>query len=96
MKTKTMKVCDAIFIDVACEYNDSTDIKCGGPAVLGYEFYASPDEDIDSLKKFIIECLKINNRKFMGISISTKENFPVKYLWSRENINECITNNPIV
>ena len=50
METKQITVCDAIFIDVSCERNDWTDIKCGGPAILGYEFYVSPDEDIEMVK----------------------------------------------
>ena len=53
METKQITVCDAIFIYVSCERNDWTDIKCGGPAILGYEFYVSPDEDIEMVKNEI-------------------------------------------
>ena len=45
METKTIEVCDAIMVDVTCAHNDYKDIKSGGPATLGYEFYVNPDED---------------------------------------------------
>ena len=55
MKTKTIKVCDAIHVDISCEENDNTDIRCGGPGTLGFDFYVSPDEDKKELKKFLID-----------------------------------------
>ena len=35
METKKITVCDAKHFNVSCKYNDSTDIKCGGPPILG-------------------------------------------------------------
>ena len=93
MKTKTIKVCDAIFIDVSCEYNDSVDIRCGGPAVTGYEFYVSPDENKEELRKFIIATMKRLNRPFIGVSFSIKKNYPVEHLWTRERMEKCIVEN---
>jgi hypothetical protein len=96
MKTKTIEVCDAIHVNVSCERNDSTDIKCGGPAMLGYDFFVSPDENCDELRKFIKKCLKTYGRPFIGITINAHENFPVKNLWTREMIEKCIKEHAVL
>jgi hypothetical protein len=93
MKTKTITVCDALFIDVSCDHNDSTDIKCGGPAILGYEFYVSPDENRQEIYDFIYKCIKKYRRPFIAISFRPENNFPVDNLWTREQIEECIAEN---
>jgi hypothetical protein len=93
MKTKSIIVCDALKIDIGCEYNDSVDIRAGGPAILGYDFYVSPDEDEKNLKKFLENCLRKYRRNCIGISFSIRENFPVKDLWTREKMEECIKTN---
>ena len=93
MKTQTIEVCDAIFIDVSSELNDSADVRCGGPAVTGYEFYVSPDENEDELRKFITATMKKLNRPFMGVSFSIKKNYPVEHLWTMERMEKCIVEN---
>jgi len=95
METKTIEVCDAIFVDATCERNDSADIKCGGPATLGYEFYVSPDENIFDLIDFINDCIRKYRRPFIGISTREKKDFPVGNLWTREQIEKCIKENAI-
>jgi hypothetical protein len=95
METKTIEVCDALHVDVSCERNDSTDIKCGGPAMLGYDFFVSPDEEIADLMNFIHYCIKKYHRPFIGIATSEKKNFPVENLWTREMIEKCIKENAI-
>jgi hypothetical protein len=95
MKTKTIEVCDAVYVDVSCERNDPTDIKCGGPAMLGYEFYVSPDENIFELIDFISEVIKKYHRPFIGICTGEKKDFPVNNLWTREEIENCIKKNEI-
>jgi hypothetical protein len=90
MKTKTIKVCDAIHVDVSCEENDSTDIKCGGPAMLGYDFFVSPDENCNELCTFIKKCLKTYGRPLINIIINAHEDFPIKKLWTRKMIEKCI------
>ena len=96
MKTKTIEVCDAILIDIACIENDSTDIRCGGPATLGYEFYISPNENVDEIKTFLRDCIKKYNRPFRGLTTSVRKDFPVKYLWTKEKMEECIKENEVV
>lgn len=93
MKTKTIKVCDAIHIDISCEQNDLADIKCGGSPILGYDFYISPDEDKKDIENFIKQCIKKYNRPFIGISFNIKKDFPITNLWTKEKIEECIKQN---
>ena len=95
MKTKTIEVCDAIHINVNCKENDWDDIKIGGPATLGYEFYVSPDEDIEALKKTIKGWIKKYKRPFLGINHRVRKDFPIEYLWTHEKMEECIRNNAI-
>jgi len=90
METKTIEVCDAIHISVSCEYNDSADIKCGGPAVLGYDFIISPDENIKDVEEKIKGWIYKYKRGFIGISHYTHKDFPTKKLWTLEKIEECI------
>ena len=96
MKTKTIEVCDALYVDVTCALNDSTDMRCGGPPTLGYEFYVNPDEDHKELEIFIKKCLKTYGRPFMSISLSKRKNFPVKNLWTREKMAKCIKEHAVV
>jgi hypothetical protein len=95
METKTIEVCDAVYVNVSCERNDPVDIRCGGPAILGYDFYVSPDENIFDLIDFITDCIKKNRRPFIGIATGEKKDFPVKNLWTREMIKKCIKENAI-
>ena len=95
MKTKTIEVCDAIRVDVSCERNDPVDIKGGGPAMLGYDFYVSPDENIFDLIDFIYDCIRKYKRPFIGISTGERKDFPVGNLWTREEIEKCIKENKI-
>ena len=90
MKTKTIEVCDSILYDVSCLQNDSTDIKCGGPVVLGYEFGVSPDENKEEIINHIKKYIKKYNRPFMGISTRIIKDFPVESLWSKDGIENCI------
>jgi len=95
MKTKTIEVCDAIHIDVSCELNDPVDVKCGGLPVLGYDFYISPDENIEEWKKFVMDCIKKYRRPFMGISTDIRKDLPVDCLWTKEMIDNCIKTHEI-
>lgn len=96
MKTKLIEVCDAILVDIACARNDFDDIKIGGSPILGYVFYANPDEDLDDLKKFLHNCIKKYHRPLIGISFTVKKDFPVENLWNRETMENCIKQNNII
>jgi hypothetical protein len=95
METKTIEVCTAICYAISCEHNDSVDIRAGGPPVLGYDFYVSPDEDEEEMKRFLEGCIKKYRRPFMGISTYKRKNFPVRNLWTKKMMEECIRNNAI-
>ena len=95
MKTKKIIVCDAIHYDVSCEHNDSVDIKCGGPVILGYNFIVSPDENQVEMIKFLENCIKKYDRPFMGISTNIIKDFPIDKLWKKEKIEDCIKNQDI-
>ena len=93
MKTKTIEVCNAISVDVTCEMNDMADIKCGGPATIGYNFYVSPDENKKDLEEFLRKCIREYHRPLMGITFDKHKDFPVKHLWTREKMEKCIKEN---
>lgn len=95
METKKIEVCEAFAIDVSCERNDPVDIRCGGPAILGYDFFVSTDENIEEIEKFLEECVKNYKRGFMGISHRKVEDFPVKRLWTKERMEACIKNSAL-
>jgi hypothetical protein len=95
MITKTIEVCDAVLYDVSCKENDSCDIRCGGPAILGYEFGVSPDENKEEMINHIKTCIKKYNIPFMYISTRIIKNFPVNSLWTKESIENCIKENGI-
>jgi len=90
MKTKTIKVCKAHHIVVDCMENDSVDIRAGGPAILGYDFYISFDKDVEKYKKFIRKCLKKYDRPFISFSTYVAKDFNVKHLWTKKNIKKTI------
>ncbi len=89
MVTK-IKLCDAVRIDVHCERNNEEDISFGGPIMLGYTFYVSKNEDISDIKNFIRECIKKYNRPFITMQLSIKSNLNVRYLNTKEQIEESI------
>ena len=95
METKLIEVCTAIHYDVSCMYNEPVDIKCGGPAVLGYDFSVAADQNIEEVKSFIKKCIRKHNRPFMGISTHIVKDYPVSKLWTRERIEKCIEENYI-
>ena len=74
-------------IVVDCEENDIVDIRCGGPRILGYDFYVE-DEEVKDLVKFIKEMLKKYNQPLM--KIQTISNVTSFYVWNKENIEKCI------
>lgn len=68
---------------VQCEPNDTVDIKCGGPHILGYDFYCE-DNDVDELRDFITEKLKEYKQPLMGIVVLKAQG---KYgCWTKEMI----------
>ncbi len=74
-------------VEVNCKRNDIVDIKCGGPAVLGFDFYIDPNT-FDEVKEYIEKVLKENDIPLMsirndGTAISGS-------IWNKEMIKTCI------
>jgi len=53
MKKRTTTECLVRHIDISTEKNDIVDIKCGGPAYLGFDFYIDADIPPAKIKKFL-------------------------------------------
>lgn len=74
-------------IIVDCERNDPVDIRCGGPQILGFDFFVK-DENVDEMISFIKEQLKLNHLPLMAI---TTVFAPTEAkLWTKEMIAKCI------
>jgi len=95
MKTKKIKVCNAIHLSVACIENDSVDIRAGGPAILGYDFYISPDMNLEKVERKIRKWIDKYDRPFIGISGKERKDTNVKHLWNLKGIKKCIKDNGI-
>ena len=87
---KKVDAYEVIHISVDCECNDLTDMKCGGPATLGYDFYVDADCDTKDMKLFIKNELKKNRQPLMSISIGEKT--VQTSFWTKEMISDCISN----
>lgn len=90
MNTKTIEVCEAVVYNISCEYNDSVDIRAGGPTMLGYNFGVSPDEDEEDTKEFLRMTVRKYHQPLMSVSTSRQKDFPVKHLWTRDMMEDCI------
>lgn len=80
--------CRHVNVDVVA--NDSVDIRCGGPDVLGFDFYVAPTEKPDAIEKYIRECLDAQDLPCMGVSVSRPYSHDGKKLWTRRMIKMCI------
>lgn len=76
-----------VAIVVDCKENDIVDIKCGGPTMLGYDFFVK-EEDVDATKELIKTELQKNNQPLLNIT--TREAPVNAKLWTPDMIKECI------
>lgn len=74
---------------IDCEHNDWSDIKCGGPQYLGFDFVVDSSENNEDLEIFLRKTLKINGHGCISIKIYEMDKPKV---WTREEIEECIKN----
>ena len=77
-------------LSIDCEKNDAVDIRCGGPAYLGFDFYVKGEEDKEKLRVFLEKTLKKHNRPNLGMNISPPTTMDKRKLWSRKMIDDCI------
>lgn len=85
---KRIEAYEAIHYIVNCEQNDLSDIRCGGPHFLGFDFYVDVEEDEDNMKEWLEKELHKNNKPC--ISIITSDVKLVKKLWTQEMMTQCI------
>jgi len=83
-----MKAYEAKHYSIDCKSNDHTDIKCGGPEYLGFDFYISSKVSEKKVIKKIRKFLKKNDMPYSSISVLGKQ--LVKKLWSPTMVEKCI------
>lgn len=87
MKKELIK-CSKIIVD--CVHNDPVDIKAGGPAYLGFDFFVK-SEDVQEMVNFITLTLQEYKVPLVNIGID-----PIPLcltpdeVWTKERITECI------
>ena len=86
---KTVKAYEAKHYSVNCKPNDSVDIKCGGPPILGFDFYVDSTKSEKIVITHIKKELKKNNLPLMSIRV-VENNRLVKTLWTNKMISEAI------
>jgi len=79
---------EAVHIIVDCEKNDSVDIRCGGPDMLGYDFYVDPD-NVNEMIEFIKK--ELEKQKQPLLNIQKVEHIFREKLWDKKSISECIS-----
>jgi len=84
---KRVAAYEALKISVNCEENDQVDMKCGGPATLGFDFFIDPDKK-KLMIEFIGRCLRDNGRPCISIHDSGKS--VVEKVWTKDMIERCI------
>jgi len=90
-KTFFVEMQKAIHISVDCEHNDRVDIRCGGPPILGFDFYVPADVDLVDYIKHIKACLRKNGRPCLGVSHKETTVKASQKLWSKKRIAASIT-----
>jgi hypothetical protein len=75
-------------VEVVCEQNNASDIRCGGPATLGYDFFVDAGWSNTDITSFIEKELKDNDQEGK-IYISEPEWMQTRP-WSKRMIGNCI------
>jgi hypothetical protein len=85
---KTVKAFKARHYSVDCRRNDPVDIKAGGPAYIGFDFFVDADKNVKKVKEKIEQILK--RHKMPLISIGSARECLVETLWTDKMIEKCI------
>ncbi len=70
---------------VECAKNDPVDVRAGGPAWLGYDFFVN-DNDTEMMIEFIDAALASLEIPNQSIYISEFVDLPASKLWTKERI----------
>ena len=82
-------------IIVDCEKNDPVDYRCGGPYILGFDFFVT-DENKNEILDFVKEMLIKYKRPIMDIRVTEKRadeyvgQETIEYWSKKEKIEKCI------
>ena len=68
-RKRTIDEVEAIPISVDSQNNSREDIRAGGCHTRGYDFFVSPDDDIEEIKTLIKNEMKKNRQPLMGMSV---------------------------
>ena len=72
-------------IGVDCVANDPTDIRCGGPEYLGFDFNIRK-EQTEEMKKFIVEALNNFGIPLIAIYSRGEMDLSEEKVWPKERI----------
>lgn len=89
MKNDNLIKCSQIGVN--CVANDPVDIRCGGPAYLGFDFNVRVEQTQEMLK-FITVTLESFEVPLVNIYVSGTINLSEKDVWTKERIVEEIKN----
>lgn len=91
MKSVTRKLYVVRHVCVNVCRNDAQDMKCGGPPVLGFDFYVDYDEKPVDIREFIKAELAKCDLPCMSISVSReKQERSKSQVWTRAKMASCI------
>jgi hypothetical protein len=94
MRTVLKKLIKVKRITVDCVQNDSVDIRCGGPAMLGFDFFIDADENPEDYVEHIKKKLKEHNVPCLYVDVSRGETEVLQSsVWSKRRISQCINRN---
>ena len=88
------EIVKCVLISIDCKKNDPVDVKCGGPAYLGFDFWVK-DSEKEEMKSYIIESLKDFNIPIASIYYNGEDDRPLRSIWTKEMILEEIDSEAI-
>ncbi len=83
------KLIDVAKIAVDCTENDPVDINCGGPEILGYDFFVRESEAEEKMM-FIRSIIAELNIPLKDVYIVEFDKLSEDQLFSNEDIRKCI------
>ena len=76
-------------INVDCVVNDPVDVRCGGPAYLGFDFNVK-EEQTEEMKKFIALTLEKFEVPLENMYVSGSIDLNEKDVWTKERILQAV------
>lgn len=88
MSNNNLIKCSQISVD--CVVNDPVDVRCGGPAYLGFDFNVK-EEQTEEMKKFIALTLEEFEVPLANMYVSGTIDLSEKDVWTKERIIKSIS-----